>query len=145
MIQPSFPWPSVPQQSLMPQATQVSTSTMEASVGKPQAQHITNSTKFDKEKQSESESDEESDVVNLLNDVEAEQFRDFDPEVKDPQKWQPPPSVVKHLDKHFNKSLSETDRQAILNDYPIPDCAAVTAPSLDAEVMEQLKSKGKDP
>jgi len=81
----------------------------------------------------------------LLDDVEAEQFREFYPEVKDPQSWQPPPSVVKYLEKHFNKTLTEADREAILSEYPIPDCAAVNVPKLDTEVMEQLKSKGKDP
>jgi len=93
----------------------------------------------------QSDSDQDSDVVNLLDDGEAEQFCEFEPEVKDPQSWQPPPSVVKYLEKHFNKTLTETEREAILSEYPIPDCAAVKAPKLDTEVMEQLKSKGKDP
>ena len=53
-----------------------------------------------------------------------------------------PPSVVNYLNKHFNKSLSEEDRKAILEDYPVPDCAAVKALKLNVEVMEQLKSKG---
>ena len=56
-----------------------------------------------------------------------------------------PPLVVKYLSKLLNKSLSEEDRKAILEDYPVPDCAMVKAPKLDVEVMEQLKSKGKDP
>jgi len=43
------------------------------------------------------------------------------PEVKDPQRWQPLPLVVNYLNKHLKKSWSETDRKAILEDYPIPD------------------------
>jgi len=64
---------------------------------------------------------------------------------KDPHKWQPPSSVVKYLDKYFNKTLTDADRQAILTDNPIPDCSTVKVPTLNPEVIEQLKSKGKDP
>ena len=53
--------------------------------------------------------------------------------------------MVNYLNKLLNKSLSEEDCKAILEDYPVPDCATVKAPKLDVEVMEQLKSKGKDP
>ena len=53
--------------------------------------------------------------------------------------------MVNYLSKHFNKSLSEEDRKAILDDYPVPVCVAVKPPKLGTEVMEQLKSKGKDP
>jgi len=91
-----------------------------------------------------SEPEEEQDMVNLLEEGEADQFWEFDPEVKDPKKWQPPPSVVSYLNKHFNKSLANEDRKAIMEEYPVPDCAAVKAPKLDAEVMGQLRSKGKD-
>jgi len=69
-------------------------------------QHPTDTTEQDsteKDEEYQSDSDQDSDVVNLLDDVKAEQFREFDPEVKDPQSWQPPPSVVKYLEKHFNK------------------------------------------
>jgi len=57
----------------------------------------------------------------------------------------PLPSVVNYLNKYFNKSLSEIDRKAILEDHPIPDCAAVKIPKLVVEVMDHLKSKGEDP
>jgi len=45
---------------------------------------------------------------------------------------------MKYLDKHLNKTLTDTDHQATLNEL---DCAAVKAPTLDPEVMEQLKCK----
>ena len=146
MPQLLFTWPSLPQQSSNPQTTQASARNNEVTVERPSGQHVADSAdQDDMVEEGQSDSDQESDVVSLLDDIEAEQFREFDPEVKDPKSWQPPSTVIKYLDKHFNKTLSETNRQAILSEYPVPDCAAVKAPKLDTEVTEQLKSKGKDP
>jgi len=41
--------------------------------------------------------------------------------------------------------LADNDREAILKEFPVPDCDAVKVLTLDPAVMEQLKSKGKDP
>ena len=35
--------------------------------------------------------------------------------------------------------------EAILEDYPMPNCPALMVPRLDEEVKKQLRSKGKDP
>ena len=53
--------------------------------------------------------------------------------------------MVYFLTKHFNRSLSDTERQAILSDFPKPLCDAVALPKMDDDVKEQLKSRGKDP
>ena len=136
MLHPPFPWTNPLQQP----TPSPSTSALGAEVKDSSVRHDSYST--DNE---EVQSELEEDVISLLEDGEAEQFREFDLEVKDPQRQELPPSVVNYLSKHFNKSLSEEDRKAILDDYLVPDCVAVKPPKLDAEVMEQLKSKGKDP
>ena len=48
------------------------------------------------------------------------------------------------LDKHFNRSLSEEEREAIMQDFPKPNCDVLVTPRIDKEVKEQLKGKGKD-
>lgn len=47
--------------------------------------------------------------------------------------------------KHFNKVLSDQERQAIMTDFPKPLCDALALPEMDEEITEQLKSRRKDP
>ena len=47
------------------------------------------------------------------------------------------------LEKHFNKSLSEEERESILKDFPKPNVDAAVTRKLGGDVVEQLKSKGK--
>ena len=49
------------------------------------------------------------------------------------------------LEKHFNRSLSDDEREAIMKDFPKPVCGVMSVPKLDEEVKEQLKVRGKDP
>ena len=44
-----------------------------------------------------------------------------------------------------DKSLKAEEAEAILEDYPMPNCPAIEVPRLDDEVRKRLKSKGKDP
>ena len=53
--------------------------------------------------------------------------------------------ILSFLEKHFNCSLSEEERLAILKDFPKPQTGVMSAPKLDEEVKEQLKMRGKDP
>lgn len=49
------------------------------------------------------------------------------------------------LEKHFNRSLSYDEREAIMKDFLRPNCDALTTPKIDDDLKEQLKSRGKDP
>ena len=49
------------------------------------------------------------------------------------------------LDKHFNRSLSDAEKEAILKDFPKPKSSALTTPKLDERVKDHLKKKGKSP
>ena len=89
--------------------------------------------------------DQESDVVTLLDEAEALELVEFDPAVTPKNSWKPPKPIVTFLEKHFNKSLSEEERESIMKDFPKPDCGVLTAPKLDEQVKEHLKMKGKDP
>ncbi len=40
--------------------------------------------------------------------------------------------------------LSSEEREAIMKDFPRPNCDALVIPKIDEEVKEQLKQKGKD-
>ena len=49
------------------------------------------------------------------------------------------------LEKHFNRCLADSEREEILNDFPKPNTPVLNAPKLDEDMVDQLKSKGKDP
>ena len=102
-----LPWPNPAQQSAISQSIQASSTSKGLGDGRPRAQHII--TPEDRDESDGEQSDSEQEVVSLLDNEEAQQFRDFDPEIKDPQKWQPPSAVVKYLGKHFNKTLTDAD------------------------------------
>ena len=89
--------------------------------------------------------DEQSDIVNLLDDAEALELVEFDPTVTPKNTWEPQKPIVAFLEKHFNRSLSDDERESIMKDFPKPDCGVLTAPKLDEQVKEHLKMKGKDP
>ena len=141
MFQPPFAWPNQ-QQPPVP-VPQELTNNREPVPLRPPVQRTAQGD-ADESNQEQPESEQEPEVVSLVDEDEAEQFREFEPEVSDPQYWKPHPSVEKYLDKHFNKLLADKDQEAILKEFPVPDCDAVKAPTLDPEVMEQLKNKGKD-
>ncbi|MCG8626900.1 MAG: hypothetical protein MJE68_33475, partial [Proteobacteria bacterium] len=88
--------------------------------------------------------DEQSDIVNLLDDAEALELVEFDPTVTPKNTWEPQKPIVAFLEKHFNRS-SDDERESIMKDFPKPDCGVLTAPKLDEQVKEHLKMKGKDP
>lgn len=87
----------------------------------------------------------ESNMVHLLDEQKANQFREpeFDPKAKDDIAWQPTEAMLRFLEKHFNQSLTE-EWKAILNDFPIPKCSILQAPKLDPEVKDQLCKKGRN-
>ena len=46
--------------------------------------------------------------------------------------------------KHFTRCLSTEEQDAILKDFPKPECQASELPILDEQVRDHLKKKGKD-
>jgi len=102
----------------------------------------------DNEDGEESDQSAESDVIHLLSEEEANQFREpavFDPTVRDDSSWQPPEVMLKYLETNFDRNLTEPERTAILSDFPIPQCSVLQAPTLDPEVKDQIRKKGKNP
>lgn len=87
----------------------------------------------------------EDDVINLLDESEALELVEFDPSVNPKDSWEPPKPIASFLDKHFNRALTDSEREAIMKNFPKPVCEAMTVPKLDQEVKDQLKKKGKDP
>ena len=89
--------------------------------------------------------EENEDVISLLDDSEVLELIEFDPHVKPTGSWEPPAAIRIFLEKHFNKVLSEEEREAIMKDFPKPNVTAVVTPRLTGDAAEQLKSKGKNP
>jgi len=88
--------------------------------------------------------EDEEDTISLLDDSEALELIEFDPQVKPTGSWDPPTAIRTFLEKHFNKVLSEEEREAIM-DFPKPNFAAVVIPRLTGDTVQQLKSNGKNP
>ena len=89
--------------------------------------------------------EEEEDRLELLDEEEALELVEFDPSVNPKDAWELPKQMDDFMKKHFNKSLTEAERAAILKDFPLPDCEVLTVPKLDDQIKEQLRSRGKDP
>ena len=60
-------------------------------------------------------------------------------------KWVSPKLMTTFLEKHFKRCLSTEESEAILKDFPKPDCLVLKVPTLDEPVRDHLKRKGKDP
>lgn len=97
----------------------------------------------DEEEESQSQ-DQEEDRVELLSEGEALEFIEFDPTVDPKDSWKAPSTMTLFLEKHFNRSLSDDEREAIMKDFPRSHCDALTTPKINDDLKEQLKSKGKD-
>ena len=141
MFQLPFIWPN-PQQLSEPTPQELTANKVSGLVRPPVQHTVQDDTEESYQEQPELE--QEPEVVSLLDEDEAQQFCEFELEIIDPLSWKLPPSVQKYLDKQFNKLLADKDQEAILKEFPVPDCDAVKATTLDPEVMEPLKSKGKD-
>ena len=89
--------------------------------------------------------EEDEDSIHLLDESEALELVEFDPSVEPKDSWEPPKAIAGFLEKHFNSGLEDSEKEAILKDFPKPSCKAVAAPKLDDEVKEQLRRKGRDP
>ena len=68
---------------------------------------------------------------------------EFDPTVDTPTTWTPSEAMTAFLEKHFNCCLTDSEKDEILNDFS--NTPVLNASKLDEDVVEQLKSKGKDP
>jgi len=82
--------------------------------------------------------------VDLLDESEALELIEFDPSVDPKDTWKAPQVMTTFLEKHFKQSLSPEEPEAIVKDFPRPNCDAMVTPKIDEEVKEQLKRKGAD-
>ena len=73
------------------------------------------------------------------------EFIEFDPAVDPKDSWKAPSTITLFLEKHFNRSLLDDEREAIMKDFPRPHCDVLSTPKIDDDLKEQLKSRGKDP
>jgi len=72
------------------------------------------------EEHDSSDFEELEDWLSLLDELEANQFKDFDPRVAEETSWKPPAPMLHFLEKQFNpaESLTPTERKKILDDSP---------------------------
>lgn len=73
-------------------------------------------------------------VINLLEESEALELVEFDSNVSLKDSWEHSKAISKSLEKHFNRALAESEREAIMKDFPKPTRETVTVPKLDEEV-----------
>ena len=78
------------------------------------------------------------DTVHLLDEHEALKFVEFDLSVQPKDRWLAPEPMAAFLDKHFNRSLSEEEREAIMQDFPKPNCDVLVTPRIDKEVKGRM-------
>jgi len=83
------------------------------------------------------------DMVDFRSNFEAQEFPDFDLTIQPKSTWDLPTSVATFLERQFNRCLDNDKKDAIMSDFPKPDCSALQAPKLDDLLKEQLKTKGR--
>jgi len=86
-----------------------------------------------------------SDVIHLLTEEEANQFREplvFYLIVRDDISWEHPEIMWQYLETNFDHNLSEKIRN--LSDFPVLKCSVLQAPTLDPEVKYQILKNGKN-
>ena len=87
--------------------------------------------KDEEEDEIESESQfQDVDHVTIHDEESKTMFAEFNPEIKQPNTWDPPKQMSAYLEKHFNKSLKAEEAEAILEDYPTPNCPAMRSKGL---------------
>ena len=52
--------------------------------------------------------------------------------------------MTSFLEKHFNRSLSDVEKEAIMKDFPMPNCHVMSAPKFDEQAKDQIKRIGQD-
>lgn len=80
---------------------------------------------------------EDEDSIQLLDESEALELVGYDPNIEPKNIWDPPSSMVCFLETHFNRTLEESEREAILKDFLKPHCKAIMASRLDEQVKDQ--------
>ena len=64
-----------------------------------------------------------------INDDDSKtMFVEFNPEIEQASTWDPPKQMSAYLKRHFNRNLREDEADAILEDYPMPNCIAIEVP-----------------
>ena len=61
---------------------------------------------------------------------------EFDPSVKPNDEWLGPELMAAFLDKHFNRFLTDEEREAIMQDFPEPNCDVLVTPQIDKTAAE---------
>ena len=61
---------------------------------------------------------------------------EFDRNIKPAGTWEPPQVIRKFLEKHFNKSLSEEERESMMKDIPKPNVVVVVTPKLGGDAVD---------
>ena len=90
----------------------------------------------------EVESDDDEDVLEYFDKEEA---AEFDPTVTDANTWEAGKVIDTFFSKHFNRSVTSDEREAIMKDFPKPASQVVQVPKLDDDMKRQIKKAGKDP
>jgi len=74
------------------------------------------------------EEDTNKDCVDLNYEDDMSLFAEFNPTMETPGTWDPPAKMSPFLKKHFNKTLTDIKGEAILQDFPKPNCPVLAVP-----------------
>ena len=59
------------------------------------------------------------DQLTLLGEAEALEFVEFDPAIQPKDSWEPPKVILSFLEKHFNRALTEQEKEKIFLDLSV--------------------------
>ena len=89
--------------------------------------------------------EEEEDYVDLLDEGESLELIQFDPTVEDENARDAGEIINSFVEKHFKRTITAEEREAIMRDFPKPTYPAIHTPKIDEDIKRQIKRAGKDP
>jgi len=92
-----------------------------------------------------SQSQEDEDFVELLDEEESLELVQFDPTIPDKNAWEAGEIINSFIEKHFKHTITAEERNAIMEDFPKPSCTALCTPKLDEDIKKQIRMAGRDP
>ena len=82
-------------------------------------------------------------MVYLLDESETLELVQFDPTVGGDNTWEAGETINDFLQKHFKQILQPEEQEAIMRDFPKPNCQSLQVPRLNEEMKAQIMKAGK--
>ena len=89
--------------------------------------------------QGQGEEANEEDYVVLLDEAELLELVKFDTMVEDENMWEAGKIINSFIEKHFKRTMTMEEREAIMKDFPKPSCPSLWTLKIEDDIKKQIK------